>query len=221
MISYSDFVHNCKEVERRVASASPTTTVKWIPVTKSRSIEAVAYAWRYGFTCVGENRVQEAIEKKKEVKVPIQWELIGHLQSNKAKEAILCFDRIQSVDSLKLGMRLQHLAAILDKDVPILLQVNTGEDPAKFGLKEEEVEKTLEVFLACSHLKVEGFMTVAPRGKTAASKAFARLRELRNQSEEQFGVSLPELSMGMSDDMEEAIREGSTCIRIGTALFGK
>lgn len=205
-------------------------TVTLMPVTKTHPAEAALWAARVGLNAVGENRVQEAQGKKPEAAVLTaaeglaepRWELIGHLQSNKAKLAVALFDRIQSVDSEKLLTLLNKYSGELGKKLPVLLQVNAGRDAAKFGVEIEEAPALLEAAMACAHLRVEGLMTIAPLSADAAvaEKTFATLREVREGLQEKFGVGLPELSMGMSSDYELAVKHGSTMIRVGTALFG-
>ena len=153
----------------------------------------------------------------------MRWELVGHLQSNKVKPAVECFDRVQSVDSIKLLTKLDRECEAHQKIMPILLEVNTGRDPAKYGIMPEATAATFEAVLACKHLHVEGLMTIAPlsKDKSVARQAFTDLRKLRDQLEQQYNLALPELSMGMTNDLEEAIAEGSTLVRIGTALFGE
>ena len=193
-----------------------------MPVTKTHPVDAAEFAARYGFASVGENRVQEAMEKIPSGPKGLKWELIGHLQSNKAKLAVEHFDRVQSVDSEKLLQKLDHAAGECGKTLPILLQVNAGDDPAKFGVDCSDSAPLLERALGCTHLKVEGLMTIAPLDEdlAVARRAFERLRDTRDALASQFGISLPELSMGMSGDIEEAIAAGSTLLRVGSALFG-
>ena len=193
-----------------------------LAVTKAHPPEAVDFAARYGLAAIGENRVQEAAGKKPLVGAKVRWELIGHLQSNKARLAVSVFDRIQSVDRVKLLNALDRHAAEMEKKLPVLLQVNTGEDPRKFGAASAGAASLLEAALQCPHLRVEGLMTIAPldEDRSVALSAFARLRTLRDQLCESFAIPLPELSMGMSGDLEEAIKAGSTCLRVGSALYG-
>jgi pyridoxal phosphate enzyme (YggS family) len=168
--------------------------------------------------------VQEAAGKRAEVPdLDLDWELIGHLQSNKAAQALKIFDRIQSVDSLKLAQRLNRMAGDERCRLRCLLQVNTGEDPRKFGFGVTGFEREFEELLPLEHLLIEGFMTIAPveDGSGVARRAFARLRELAEEARVRSGLSLPELSMGMSGDLAEAIAEGSTLIRVGSALYGE
>lgn len=209
----------------RAASREPAS-VKLLPVTKTHPPAAAEYVVRYGLPAVGENRVQEAIEKRAAVGGALRWELIGHLQSNKAKLAAAHFDRIQSVDSVKLVQHLARAAAEQNKILAVLLQINAGNDPAKFGAEPEDAPRLLEAALAQPSLRVEGLMTIAPLGATPddtkahARRTFSNLRRIRDDLTARTGVPLPELSMGMTGDFAEAIAEGSTIIRVGTALFG-
>lgn len=227
MLDYSDFEANLNTVRARIeaaclAAGRPLESVQLLPVTKNHPEAAVAYAARAGLCAVGENRVQEAAEKRKQTEADVRWELIGHLQSNKVKDAVEVFDRIQSVDSLKLLKRIDRISGDSGKAMPILLQCNAGEDPNKYGFMAEQVPAALEAALAAEHLKVEGLMTIAPLDDdpAVARAAFERLRDLRDHLEQDFSVSLPELSMGMTGDLELAIAAGSTQIRVGTALYG-
>ncbi|MDQ8194672.1 YggS family pyridoxal phosphate-dependent enzyme [Coraliomargarita sp. SDUM461004] len=228
MIEYSIFEKNLSQVRARIALACESCgrasdTVSLLPVTKNHPVAAVDYALRSGLLAVGENRVQEAADKQGSCLQPVSWELIGHLQSNKAQDAVAIFDRIQSVDSLKLLRRLNRIAGEQGKLLRILLQCNTGEDPNKFGFLVSQAEEVLEAGLEAAHLEVEGLMTIAPLDEdpTVASAAFQRLRDLRDELAGSFGVPLSELSMGMTGDLEAAIAAGSTQIRVGTALYGQ
>ena len=196
--------------------------VELLAVTKSHPPEAAAFAARYGLRAVGENRVQEAIEKRAQVSASIAWELIGHLQSNKARVAAQNFDRIQSVDSAKVLEILDRAAAEQGKTLAVLLQVNAGLDPAKSGVEPPEAPALLAAALGKKNIRVEGLMTIAPLSDEpdTARRTFSRLREIRDQLAAAWGLPLSELSMGMSGDMEAAIAEGSTLVRVGSALFG-
>jgi PLP dependent protein len=197
-----------------------------LPVTKNHPAEAARYALRYGMSAVGENRVQEAVDKRAQVGAPLRWELIGHLQSNKARLAAAHFDRVQSVDSVKLLQQLDRAAGELGRRLPVLLQINAGADPAKFGADLADAPALLEAALTLPHLQVDGLMTIAPLGPTPdataglAQRTFITLRELRDTLAGRFQTPLPELSMGMSGDFALAIAAGSTLVRIGTALYG-
>ena len=228
MINYPKFEENLSVVRARVARACelngrPESSVSLLPVTKNNPVEAIDYAVRSGLKAVGENRVQEASDKRDSCARKVRWELIGHLQSNKAQDAVAVFDRIQSVDSLKLLRRLDRFAGEQGKKLAILLQCNTGKDPNKYGFAEEEVPSVIEVALTMPNLQVDGLMTIAPLDDDPkiVSSAFNGLRVLRNSLSERFAVPLPELSMGMTGDLELAIAAGSTQIRVGTALYGE
>ncbi len=194
-----------------------------LPVTKTQPAAAAEYVLRAGLGAVGENRVQEAMEKQPQVDAKLRWELIGHLQSNKAKVAALHFARIQTVDTDKLLAALDRAAAAAGKKLAVLLQINAGRDPAKFGAEIEDAPRLLECALQQKNLRVEGLMTIAPLSDdmAVADRTFATLRDLRDRLAAQFAVDLPELSMGMSGDFATAIRAGSTQIRVGTRLFGE
>lgn len=228
MINYSKFEENLSAVMARISAACDCSgrdesTVSLLPVTKNHPLDAVQFAARSGLSAVGENRVQEAADKRGSYAGDLAWELIGHLQSNKAQDAVAIFDRIQSVDSLKLLRRLDRFAGEQGKKLAILLQCNTGEDPNKYGFAVEEAASVLEAALGMAHLQVDGLMTIAPLDDDpdVARVAFDRLRELRDGLAESFSVPLLELSMGMTGDLEAAIAAGSTQIRVGTALYGE
>jgi len=212
-----------ERIERACAAAGRSVgQVRLLPITKTHPAEVVEWVAKLGFDAVGENRIQEVAAKKEESQVSLRWELVGHLQSNKARQALALFDRIQSVDRLKLISKLGPLAAERETTLPILLQVNTGEDPGKEGFDPSGLETGFEACLEQTSLRVEGLMTIAPLDQTESSarRAFAGLRQCRDQLEERFSVKLPVLSMGMSGDLEWAIAEGSTEIRVGSALLG-
>lgn len=228
MISFEVFESNLRQVKDRIEAAClrvgrPVESVHLLPVTKNHPVDAVRYSARAGLVAVGENRVQEASEKHAFELADVRWELIGHLQTNKAKLAVSIFDRVQSVDSLKLLNRLNRCAGEAGKTLSILLQCNTGEDPNKHGFCVEEMEVALEAALMAEHLKVDGLMTIAPLNDDldVAKAAFEGLRDLRDRLSEKYATPLLELSMGMTGDLEVAIAAGATQIRVGTALFGE
>jgi len=227
LIDYNTFRERVGILQQRMAAACQRAgrdpaTVTLLPVTKTHPAAAAEYAARQGLPAVGENRVQEGVDKQSLVTGLLRWELIGHLQSNKARLAAAHFDRIQSVDSEKLLVALNRVAAELGKQLPVLLQINAGADPAKFGAEPEAAPRLLEVALAQPHLVVDGLMTIAPLSDdpAVAVRTFAHLRAIRDRLAGQFGRPLRELSMGMSGDLEAAIAEGSTLVRIGSALYG-
>ncbi len=225
--SYEEFCKAADRVTAQIATACAQSgrsarEVSLLAVTKTHPVEAAHYAARYGLAAVGENRVQEAKEKIPLGPKDLRWELIGHLQSNKARLAAQLFDRVQSVDSEKLILALQKESAAIGKTLAILLQVNSGNDPAKFGIEPEDAPRLLEIALRQPNLKVEGLMTIAPLSEDPAvtRRTFSRLREIRDDLRSRFSVPLAELSMGMSSDLDIAVAEGSTQVRVGSALFG-
>jgi hypothetical protein len=226
-IDYETFRGRADAVRERIAIACrlagrDPAEVQLLAVTKGHPAAAVEHAARYGLAAIGENRVQEAVAKRAACREGIRWELVGHLQSNKAALAAVQFDRIQSADSLKLLSHLDRAAGELGRRLPVLLQINAGHDPAKFGAEPGEAARLLDAALALRQLQVDGLMTIAPLADdpAVARRTFAALRELRDQLAARSGAPLRELSMGMSGDLEAAIAEGSTLVRIGTALFG-
>lgn len=227
MIPYEEFLERVAGVRARIEAACAVSgravsEVALLPVTKTHPADAAAYAARAGFLAVGENRIQEAAEKKPWVTSALHWELIGHLQSNKAKLAVATFDRIQSVDSPELARRLDRLAGEAGRKLPVLLQANAGADPAKFGADADGLAALLDAAIALPNLRVDGLMTIAPLDDApeVARRCFDNLRTWRDSLEASRGVTLRELSMGMSGDLDHAIAAGSTMIRVGTALFG-
>ncbi len=231
LIDYETFCSRVAAVQARIAAACQAAgrdpgSVALLPVTKTRPPAAAEYAARLGLAAVGENRVQEGADKRAKVSAPLRWELIGHLQSNKAKPAAAHFDRVQSVDSEKLLRLLNRAAGELGKKLPVLVQINAGNDPAKFGAEPADAPQLLEAALALPNLRVDGLMTIAPLGATPgetaelARRTFANLRAISHELAGRFGAPLPELSMGMTGDLEIAVAEGSTLVRVGTALYG-
>lgn len=227
MITFEEFEANIAAVRERIRLACSEadrleTDVSLLPVTKNHPLDAIDFAARACLQAVGENRVQEAGYKRGSYAGDMYWELIGHLQSNKAKQAVEVFDRVQSVDSLKILRRLDRYALESGKTLPILIQCNTGEDPNKYGFAAEFMNEAVEAALEAKALRLDGLMTIAPLDDdpNEAKAAFDKLRDLRESLSAGFGCPLKELSMGMTGDLEQAIAAGSTQIRIGTALFG-
>lgn len=231
LINYDQFAQRVDKVRAAIAKACAEigrmpSEVELLAVTKTHPAAAAEYAARYGLRAVGENRVQEGADKRGQTQAKIAWELIGHLQSNKARLAAQHFDRIQSVDSEKLLNHLDRAAGELGKKLPVLLQINAGNDPAKFGADLGDAQKLLEAALSKQHLQIDGLMTIAPLGATPeetadhAKRTFTTLRSLRDDLVARSGHPLPQLSMGMTGDLEYAVAAGSTMVRVGTALFG-
>ncbi|MDP3774673.1 MAG: YggS family pyridoxal phosphate-dependent enzyme [Gemmatimonadales bacterium] len=215
-------------VRARIAQAAARSgrtaeAVQVVAVTKGHPIERVRDAVALGFTDLGENRVQEALAKQEAwPDAPVRWHLIGHLQRNKAKLAVGRFALIHSLDSVRLADALELEAAKRNLVQDALVEVNVAREPQKSGAMPEEAEKIVAHAATLPHLRVNGLMTMAPLTDDAAviRRTFAGLRALKERLPAP-GVSLTELSMGMSGDFEIAIEEGATMVRLGTVLFGE
>ena len=201
--------------------------IRLVVVTKTVGINEIKQALDAGLRIFGENRVQEAKEKIANLKSEVsnshaEWHLIGHLQSNKAKQAVGLFDLIHSVDSEELAADLDREAAKNGKIQRVLIQVKLSQEETKSGTAEKALPCLVEKTAGLGNLKLEGLMTIPPffDEPERARPYFRRLRELRDDLRKE-GFDLPELSMGMSGDFEVAIEEGATLVRIGTAIFGE
>ncbi len=192
-------------------------------VTKTQPPDVVAEAAKHGLTLFGENKVQEAKAKIPLCPGKLRWHMIGHLQSNKAKDAVGLFEMIQSVDSLDLACEINKRAEQAAVRVPILIEVNIVGEASKFGYETEAMLRDIQEINNLPRVEIHGLMTIPPWTPVAekARPVFRRLRELRDQCSDMLGAPLPVLSMGMTGDFEVAIEEGSTMVRIGTALFGE
>ncbi len=227
----STIADNIASVRVRIAKAADRCGLEGdrvgiVAVTKTRSIDEMEEAARCDVIALGENRIQEALSKWDPLasRSRIPWHLVGHLQKNKAKKAIEIFSCVQSVDSPELASILDRACAAADRRMDILLEVNIGEDPDKFGVSRDALEILAEGILqGCENLDLRGLMTVLPLGldERETRMLFASMRELRDETESRLGLSLPVLSMGMSGDFEYAVMEGSTMVRIGSAIFGE
>ncbi len=229
MISAGDTLRRrLDEIRGRIAAAAarsgrPAERVTLVGVTKTVAADVVAAAVAQGLHDLGENRVQEAQAKIAAVgRAAARWHLIGHLQRNKAGRAVELFDRVHSVDDAELAEALSRRAVAAGRALPVLVEVNVAGEASKFGVAPTELEALLERVAAQPGLRLDGLMTVGPPVDEpgAARPVFARLRELRERARERLGLELAELSMGMSGDYEVAVEEGSTMVRVGTALFG-
>ncbi len=217
------------EVQQRVVTAAAASgrapsDITLIAVGKTFPAEVVASAVTAGAANLGENRVQEAAAKRPGVP-PATWHLIGPLQRNKARVALETFDVIHTVDRVDIAQRLEF---ILDRDWPdrrqqVLVEINIGREPQKAGALPEEAEELVGEVRSCSHLDLVGLMAIPPFDVDRAQgrSYFASLRDLRDRLVASSGLALPQLSMGMSHDFEDAIAEGATMVRVGTAIFGR
>jgi hypothetical protein len=212
---------NVAAVEARIDAACTRAgrtreAVTLIAVTKTFPATDVNHALAAGITNVGENKVQEARDKKPAVTGEARWHLIGHLQSNKAKDAVRLFDVIQTVDSIDLASRIARIAAESEKLQDVMLQVNVGGEDQKSGAGLREAAEIARAIRELPSLNLRGLMTIPPLGEAEEMRAY--FRELRTMRDD---LGLEHLSMGMTDDFEVAIEEGATIIRVGRAIFGK
>ena len=225
---------NLVRVQDRIANAAAragrdVAAITLVAVSKTHPVEALLAAYELGARHFGENRVEEAATKlpafRRSIGDPaVIFHMIGHLQSRKADDAVALFDRVHSVDSVKLAQRLSRFAS---KTLPILLEVNVSGEESKYGFdgaRRAELFSAIEVIVQLSNLQLDGLMTMAPivDNPEQARPIFQALRVLRDEIEARYaGVKLPQLSMGMTGDFEVAIEEGATLVRIGRAIFGE
>ena len=208
----------------RAAGRDPGA-VRLVAVTKGHPLDAVEAAVAAGLADLGENRVEELDEKAAALGgwEPVRWHMIGSVQGRKAKRVVELADLIHSVDSLKLAERIARAATEAGCTARVLAQVNTSGEAAKHGLTQDEAEDAVLAMAALDGLRVEGLMTMAPltEDERVQAETFGRLRELRDRFVARDARVGGELSMGMTNDLAVAVREGSTMVRIGTALFGE
>lgn len=227
----SQIAENIQKIRERIQEAArragrSAQDIKLVAVTKKHPLEDMIEAVRCKVDAIGENQVQEAREKRQhwpsEFDTP--WHMIGHLQRNKVRKALEIFDCIQSIDTLELAFAVNRV--LLEKgrqNYPVLIEVNVSGEPTKSGVSPEGAFYLVEQALSsCPLLKIEGLMTVGPLTNETflVRSAFRRLVKLKEELQRDLKWELPVLSMGMSDDFEIAIEEGSTMVRIGSAIFG-
>ncbi len=225
---------NIRRVEERIAGAAHRAgrnpgEISLMAVTKTVPPERIREAYEAGVCLFGENRVQEFLSKA-QVLADLkrsEWHMIGHLQSNKSRAATELFHAVDSVDSSRLLERLNSMAKELGKRVPVLIEINIGGEQAKSGVAPDspELEQMLRAAPSCESLEIRGLMTVPPYGEDPEQSRpfFREMRRLHAQIAKRNlpGVRMATLSMGMSHDFEVAIEEGSTCVRVGKAIFGE
>jgi PLP dependent protein len=197
--------------------------IRLIAVTKGVDVDRIADVISAGVTDIGENRVQEAAQKFDQLPREVTRHLIGHLQTNKARRAAELFDIVHSVDSERVMEALTQNRPAKEPSLALLIEVQLTGIPGRSGVSVEEVEPLARTINGTSGVELVGLMTIAPPGESpeASRPYFARLRAIRDRVQQSSGVELRELSMGMSDDFEVAIEEGTTMVRIGRAIFGE
>ncbi len=220
---------NLHEVESRIIAACQRANrtrdeVTLIAVSKTKPLSMLKEIYNLGIRNLGENKVQELSEKYTELKSDTVWHLIGHLQTNKVKQAITKATLIHSVDSIRLAEVMEKEAAKQNRIVDVLIEVNVAEEESKYGFKLNEVTPALEIISTFSHIRVRGLMTIAPFVENPEDNRsiFATLKKLSvdiaNKNIDNINVDI--LSMGMTNDYEVAIEEGATMVRVGTGIFG-
>jgi len=222
-----DLAANLEAVRNRIATACQRagrepSSVTLVAVTKTQPPEVVGEASKAGLGLFGENKVQEAKAKIPLCPGRLRWHMIGHLQTNKCRDAVALFEMIESVDSLHLAHEIAQRAEQAGKTMPILLEVNAVGEASKFGYPPERLLAELSQLNALRRIEIHGLMTVPPwtTDPEKVRPVFRQMRELKARCEQILGAPLPHLSMGMTGDFEVAIEEGATIIRVGTALFG-
>jgi PLP dependent protein len=222
---------NIQSIRERIANAAAGCgrspgEILLLAISKTFPVESISQAVQAGERQFGENRVQEAEGKIRYFKESqnLQWHLVGHLQSNKARLAAELFDVIHSIDSIRLAQRLNQASREIGKTLSVLLQVDLGGEETKFGAESGQIREIASAISGLDGIRLDGLMTIPPyfEDPEKARPYFARLRELREmlESEQPGCLGQQHLSMGMSHDFETAIQEGATIVRIGTSIFG-
>ncbi|CUH94275.1 hypothetical protein P22_0341 [Propionispora sp. 2/2-37] len=198
--------------------------VKLLAVTKNQDVTSIQEAIRQGITAIGENRVQEAHQKYQQL-TNIEWHLIGHLQTNKVKQALQIFDLIHSVDSERLSVEINRIAENMNKLQDVLIQVNVAGEESKYGITPQEVIPLAKLISNLANVRLCGLMTIAPyyedveQVRPICKEMYRLFRELREYGLPRTRIEW--LSMGMTNDYSVAIEEGANIVRIGTGIFGK
>ena len=223
-----NIAENLNSIRQRIAAACARAgrdenSVTLLAVSKSHPPETIRAAVDCGQIYFGENKIQEAKAKISLCPGKARWQFIGHLQSNKVRDAVELFEMIQGVDSLAIAQEISKRAVQISKTMPILIEVNVAGEASKFGCAPEKLLAELNELNALPKIEIHGLMAIPPFTPLPekARPYFKKLRELKVECEKILGAPLPHLSMGMSGDFEEAIEEGATMVRVGTALFGE
>ncbi|MBC8014845.1 MAG: YggS family pyridoxal phosphate-dependent enzyme [Sporomusaceae bacterium] len=199
--------------------------VKLVAVTKNQNVSAIQEAIRAGILAIGENRIQEAVDKAHSLGAQVEWQLIGHLQTNKVRLAVSLFDLIQSVDSERLAKEIDRAAGKINKRQDILIQVNVANEETKFGISASEVMSLARLISNLEHVRLCGLMTVAPfyENPELARPIFREMYQLFIELKEAklANTNIEWLSMGMTNDYMIAVEEGANLVRIGTGIFGE
>ncbi len=223
-----DLAARLETIQRRIRLACERAnrdprSVMLLAVSKTHPPETIRNLADLGQVFFGENKIQEAKAKIPQCPGKLRWHFIGHLQSNKCRDAVSLFEMIQGVDSLAIAEEINKRAEQAAKTMPILLEINVAGEASKFGYEPERMLAELSQLNALPRLEIHGLMTIPPYAPVPekARPYFQKLRDLKERAEQILGAPLPQLSMGMSGDFEVAIEEGATIVRVGTALFGE
>lgn len=226
----SDVVANLQSIRARIAASCAAAgrlpgEVRLLPVSKTMGVDKILALHAAGESMFGENRVQEAEAKANELAgTGIRWSIVGHLQTNKARNLARFADEFQALDSLRVAAELDKRLQAQGRAIDVFVQVNSSAEPQKFGLPPDEVESFAEQLGAYPSLRVKGLMTLAifSADPAVVEPCFVRMAELRERlrNHDRAAGSYDELSMGMSGDFELAIAHGATCVRVGEAIFG-
>lgn len=218
---------NVKDVAERISRAASRAgrrveDIKLVAITKTVDLDMIREAIEAGVRVFGENYLQEARGKIAAIGHGVEWHMTGHLQRNKARDAVNLFDMVQTIDSLELAQELDKRARSAGKIISGLIEINIGGEGSKSGIGEDELNPLLDSIKVLNNLTIQGLMTIPPYFDDIEKVRpyFKRLRDLRDAANNK-GFSLKELSMGMSHDFEIAVEEGATIVRIGTAIFGE
>lgn len=221
---------NLEKVRKKIEAAAQRAgrdpaEIKLVAVTKTVEVPQIEEAIAAGITAIGENRVQELRKKYPEVTLPVEWHLIGHLQTNKVKYIVDKVDLVHSLDRFSLAQEIAKRAQQAGRIMPVLVQVNVAQEETKFGLRVEETEEFIRRVSELEGIKIQGLMTIAPyvEDPEEVRPVFRKLKELSEEIQDKAipKVEMKYLSMGMSNDYEVAIEEGANLVRIGTAIFGE
>ena len=208
-----------ENIAEKIKKLEIPKNVVLIAVSKKKPVEFIEEAYNSGQKNFGENYIQEAIEKIKNLShlKDIRWHFIGHLQSNKAKIAAQYFHMIQCVDSKKIAKKIDNACAELNKKMPVLVEVNIGNEENKSGILKKNLEELLDFIASLKNLELKGLMCIPPANKDP-TPYFKDMKRIYDKFKQMYELSI--LSMGMSGDYKSAINEGSNMVRIGTAIFG-
>jgi PLP dependent protein len=225
-----DIAFNINKIRQRIAASAAKCnrspdSIKLLAVTKTVPPFAVEQAINAGITALGENYVQEAKEKIAVIEKRVEWHMIGYLQTNKAKYAVNLFDYIHSVDRIELAKEINKRAGLIGRKINILIEINISGEKTKSGIPEAHAKSLINDVSVLENISVKGLMTMAPYSNNPENSRpyFSELRNIQKNiiNEGITGIQMDELSMGMTDDFEIAIKEGATIVRIGRAIFGE